>query len=130
MKKIFSLSIFLLFAFQCFSQSAHYDSERVIRSSYNLSVPPEPIDPQIVQDQDDMIWDDYVPIPGINWADPSLVPDRKFRMALVAVDFPDQPFVITCSQLTIGVTSFGPDRKRGTPDDIVALPAPVRKQAW
>jgi M6 family metalloprotease-like protein len=95
MKKIFSLSIFLLFAFQCFSQSAHYDSERVIRSSYNLSVPPEPIDPQIVQDQDDMIWDDYVPIPGINWADPSLVPDRKFRMALVAVDFPDQPFVIT-----------------------------------
>ena len=55
----------------------------------------KPIDPQFVQDQDDMTWQDYKPIPGKNWADPSLVPERKFRMALVAVDFPDQPFVIT-----------------------------------
>lgn len=54
-----------------------------------------PVDPQIVQDQDSMTWDDYKPIPGKNWADPALVPEREFRMALVAVDFPDQPFVIT-----------------------------------
>ncbi|MBN2183504.1 MAG: hypothetical protein JW715_16460 [Sedimentisphaerales bacterium] len=54
-----------------------------------------PIDPQKVQDQDDMTWDDYKPIPGVNWADPSLKPEREFHMALVAVDFPDQPFVIT-----------------------------------
>jgi M6 family metalloprotease-like protein len=54
-----------------------------------------PIDPQIIQDQDDMTWDDYNPIPGKNWADATLIPERKFRMALVAVDFPDQPFVIT-----------------------------------
>ena len=60
-----------------------------------LAIPPKPIDSQIVQDQDDMTWDDYKPIPGINWADPALVPERKFRMALVAVDFADQPFVIT-----------------------------------
>jgi M6 family metalloprotease-like protein len=64
-------------------------------SQENLTIPPKPIDPQVVQDQDDMTWDDYLPIPGKNWADPSIVPDRKFRMALVAVDFPDQPFVIT-----------------------------------
>ena len=63
--------------------------------AYELSVPPKPIDPQQVQDQDDMTWCDYHPIPGKNWADPSLVPERSFRMALVAVDFPDQPFVIT-----------------------------------
>ena len=56
---------------------------------------PGPIDPQMVQDQDDMTWDDYTPIPGKNWADPSLVPEREFKMALVAVDFPDQPFVMT-----------------------------------
>ena len=56
---------------------------------------PGPIDPQIVQDQYDMTWDDYRPIPGINWADPSLVPERGYRIALVAVDFPDQPFVMT-----------------------------------
>ena len=53
-----------------------------------------PVDPQVVQDQDDMTWDDYRSIPGINWAD-SVTPGREFRMALVAVDFDDQPFVIT-----------------------------------
>ncbi len=42
-----------------------------------------------------MTWGDYKPIPGKNWADPSLIPERKFKMAIVAVDFPDQPFVIT-----------------------------------
>lgn len=54
-----------------------------------------PLDPQVVQDQDSMTWDDYRPIPGRNWADPSLRPGRGFRLAVVAVDFPDQPFVIT-----------------------------------
>lgn len=54
-----------------------------------------PIDPQIVQDQDEMTWNDYRPIPGKNWADPALKPEREFRMALVAVDFSDQPFVMT-----------------------------------
>ncbi|MFO7865274.1 MAG: peptidase M6 [Candidatus Aminicenantes bacterium] len=54
-----------------------------------------PLDPQVVQDQDDMTRDDYKPIPGRNWADPSLKPERGFRLAVVAIDFPDQPFVIT-----------------------------------
>jgi M6 family metalloprotease-like protein len=55
----------------------------------------KPIDPQQVEDQDVMTWDDYRPIPGVDWADPSHVPQRKFRMALVAIDFSDEPFVIT-----------------------------------
>jgi len=43
-----------------------------------------------------MTWADYHPIPGVDWADPKLVPTKKqFKVALVAVDFPDQPFVIT-----------------------------------
>jgi M6 family metalloprotease-like protein len=54
-----------------------------------------PIDPQRVQDQDLMTWDDYRPIPGRNWADPALKPERGFRLAVVGIDFPDQPFVIT-----------------------------------
>ena len=58
----------------------------------------QPVDPQLVQDQDDMTWSDYHPIPGKDWSDPGLIPQRKFRMALVAVDFPDQPFVITLSK--------------------------------
>ncbi len=57
--------------------------------------PPAPIDPQVVQDQDDMTWEDYVPVPGVDWADPSRVPERGFKLAVVAIDFPDQPFVIT-----------------------------------
>lgn len=53
-----------------------------------------PLDPQEVQDQDDMTWDDYAPIPGAMWAD-SMNPERDFRLAVLAMDFPDQPFVIT-----------------------------------
>ena len=54
-----------------------------------------PIDPQRVQDQDTMTWADYRPIPGTTWADNSVPGQRVLRVALVAVDFPDQPFVIT-----------------------------------
>ncbi len=53
------------------------------------------IDPQIIQDQDLMTWKDYQPIPGKNWASPALKPARSIRIALVAIDFPDQPFVVT-----------------------------------
>ncbi len=55
-----------------------------------------PLDPQQVQDQQDTTWADYHPIPGANWANPTLTPTkRQFKVALIAVDFPDQPFVIT-----------------------------------
>lgn len=63
-----------------------------------------PIDPQRVQDQDLMTWDDYRPIPGHNWADPSLKPERGFRLAVVGIDFPDQPFVVS---LPKGSDPFG-----------------------
>ncbi len=63
-----------------------------------------PIDLQEVQDQDLMTWDDYHPISGKNWADPSLKPERGFRLAVVAIDFPGQPFVIT---LPKGSDPFG-----------------------
>ncbi|HVJ26766.1 MAG TPA: hypothetical protein VM493_04460, partial [Vicinamibacterales bacterium] len=42
-----------------------------------------------------MTWKDYRPIPGASWADNSVPGARVLRVALVAVDFPDQPFVIT-----------------------------------
>ncbi|MDH4272560.1 MAG: peptidase M6, partial [Candidatus Aminicenantes bacterium] len=63
-----------------------------------------PIDPQKVRDQDLMTWEDYRPIPGRNWADPSLKPERGFRLAVVGIDFPGQPFVIT---LPKGSDPFG-----------------------
>jgi len=86
MKRISAFCIIVSLTISTWSQKSQQDI---------VSIPPKPIDPQVVQDQDDMTWDDYNPIPGKNWADPSLVPEREFRMALVAVDFPDQPFVIT-----------------------------------
>lgn len=55
-----------------------------------------PIDPQHWQNQYDMTWDDWTDIPGTTWNDPDARPSaRGLRIALVAVDFPDQPFVIT-----------------------------------
>jgi M6 family metalloprotease-like protein len=63
-----------------------------------------PLDPQRVQDQDDMTWADYKPIPGIDWADPARKPRRGFKLAVVAIDFSDQPFVIT---LPKGSDPFG-----------------------
>jgi len=63
-----------------------------------------PLDPQQVQDQDLMTWENYRPIPGKNWADPSLKPERGFRLAVLAIDFPNQPFVIS---LPKGSDPFG-----------------------
>jgi len=55
-----------------------------------------PVDPQQVEDQEDMTWADYHPIPGINWADPNRRATFKtMRIALLAADFDDQPFVMT-----------------------------------
>jgi len=70
----------------------------------NKLLAPPPIDPQQVQDQDTMTWADYRPIPGRNWADPSLKPEKGFRLAVVGIDFPNQPFVIT---LPKGSDPFG-----------------------
>ena len=95
MKRCLIVFILLSYITICWSQKNSVDRPAAPGTKKSLPIPPKPIDPQIVQDQDDMTWDDYHPIPGKNWADPSIVPERKFRMALVAVDFPDQPFVIT-----------------------------------
>src|SRR4051794_21413844 len=57
---------------------------------------PPPIDRQVVQDQDDMTWADYRPVPGTHWTDNAIQPSvRNLKIAVVAVDFSDQPFVIT-----------------------------------
>jgi M6 family metalloprotease-like protein len=77
---------------------------------------PGPLDPQRVQDQQDMTRADYRPIPGKSWADPALAPKRTLRIALVAVDFEDQPFVIT---LPRGSDPFGNPQVDPVPRDKV-----------
>jgi M6 family metalloprotease-like protein len=70
--------------------------------------PPPPVDPQVVRDQDDMTWDDYAPIPGVNWADPSRQGSKRtMRVAIVPADYPDHPFVVT---LPKGSDLFGNPR--------------------
>src|SRR5262245_6327289 len=66
-------------------------------STFTPAPPLDPIDRQNWHDQQDMTWDDYKPIPGIApWATSGATPSaRSLSLALVAVDFPDQPFVIT-----------------------------------
>ncbi len=61
----------------------------------------DPLDPQSVQDQQEMSWSDYRPVPGADWANPSRQPSQRLlRVAVVAVDFADQPFVITQPRLS------------------------------
>lgn len=95
MKRFLIVFLLLPLITICWSQKNSGRVSSAFSLQKGLTIPPKPIDPQIVQDQDEMTREDYHPIPGKNWADPSIVPERKFRMALVAVDFPDQPFVIT-----------------------------------
>jgi M6 family metalloprotease-like protein len=58
--------------------------------------PLPPVDPQVVRDQDDMIWDDYRPIPGVDWADTSRRGSKRtMRVAIVPADYSDYPFVVT-----------------------------------
>ncbi|MEU7480723.1 M6 family metalloprotease domain-containing protein [Lentzea sp. NPDC042327] len=58
---------------------------------------PGPIDPQNWVNPDHMTWEgDYRKIPGTTWADPSKRGSvRTFKGALVLLDYPNQPFVVT-----------------------------------
>ncbi|MBK7628433.1 MAG: peptidase M6 [Bacteroidales bacterium] len=118
MKRILSLCLLFTFATICWSQKSTrkpVTSGKIVNEQVEY---PKPIDPQIVQDQDDMTWNDYHPIPGKNWADPSLIPERKFKMALVAVDFPDQPFVITLPKKSdlFGNPQIDPVKREDVPE--------------
>ncbi|KAI1653471.1 hypothetical protein F4813DRAFT_383250 [Daldinia decipiens] len=54
------------------------------------------LDPQNWVNPDNMTWADYKTPPGTSWSDPSRKGSvRNFNIALVAVDYPDEPFVIT-----------------------------------
>jgi M6 family metalloprotease-like protein len=57
---------------------------------------PRPIDPQNYELPDTMTWDDYRSIPGTSWSDPSRKGSvRNFNVAVVLVDYPNQPFEVT-----------------------------------
>ena len=89
----------------------------VLRQS-QPSNPFTPIDPQNWVNPDNMTWDgtsacrvqrymytdvptDYKAPPTTNWADPARKGrDRNFNIAMVTVDYPDSPFVVTLPALS------------------------------
>ncbi|MED3574025.1 M6 family metalloprotease domain-containing protein [Cytobacillus praedii] len=56
---------------------------------------PEAADPQSWVLPEDMTWEDYRPVPGINWHTADIKPERVLRGALVIVDFPDREFILS-----------------------------------
>jgi M6 family metalloprotease-like protein len=78
---------------------------------------PPPIDPQAVRDQDDMTWQDYRPIPGVDWSDTSRHGSKRtMRVAIVPADYSDHPFVVT---LPKGSDLFGNPRVDPVTRDMV-----------
>ncbi|SFB07716.1 M6 family metalloprotease domain-containing protein [Lentibacillus halodurans] len=56
---------------------------------------PEPEDTQSWVLPEDMTWDDYKSVPGIDWRNTDVEPDRVLKGALVVVDFPDREFILS-----------------------------------
>ncbi|TMW71011.1 M6 family metalloprotease domain-containing protein [Alteribacter natronophilus] len=57
---------------------------------------PDPIDEETWELPRDMTWDDYRPIPGINWNEADHIePELDIKGAIVLVDFPDQEFILS-----------------------------------
>ncbi|MBM7693804.1 M6 family metalloprotease-like protein [Peribacillus deserti] len=56
---------------------------------------PGPVDPQSWVNPEDMTWNDYYQVPGINWNTTDIKPETELKGALILVDFPDQDFILT-----------------------------------
>ena len=67
---------------------------------------PKDIDPVSHVLPEHMTWDDYRPVPGYDWNNPSYQPPRKVRAALVLGDFTDQKFVVAEKGLTDDPADF------------------------
>lgn len=59
---------------------------------------PDPVDSESWVLPEDMTWDDYRPVPGVDWTDPEVNPERILRGALVVVDFPDREFILSMEE--------------------------------
>ncbi|WP_066070190.1 FIMAH domain-containing protein [Neobacillus soli] len=56
---------------------------------------PDHVDPQSWVNPEDMTWNDYNQIPGINWNTADFKPETELKGALILVDFPGQDFIVT-----------------------------------
>lgn len=71
-------------------------STTAFASPPGLSEFPDPIDEESWVFPKDMTWEDYRPVPGINWNEADHIePDLDIKGALILVDFPDQEFILS-----------------------------------
>jgi M6 family metalloprotease-like protein len=84
----------------------------------SFSALPVPVDPESWTLPEWMTWDDYRPIPGVNWNDPARQPIKKLRSAFVLGDFSDRDFIVTMPK---GADIFGLSG-RHNPIDAGAIP--------
>ena len=97
----------------------------VVAAPAGAAGPPTPLDPQNWSFQDNLTWADYKPFPGPNYSDPSIQPTvRKWRVALILVDYPDRPFTVT---QPAGRTSSATRRSRGAQHPARAGAAVLRR---
>ncbi|WP_164215292.1 FixG Ig-like domain-containing protein [Virgibacillus sp. YIM 98842] len=88
MKKLSRFFIFLALFLMAMSST-------VSAAPTGLTSFPDPVDPKSWELPEDMTWDDYEPIPGIDWANTDIEPEEDLKGALILVDFPDQDFILT-----------------------------------
>lgn len=62
-----------------------------------LTAFPEPVDPRSWVLPENMTWNDYKPLPGIDWRSANIQPERVLKGALIIVDFPDREFILSRS---------------------------------
>ena len=63
---------------------------------------PPAIDPQSWEVPEDMTWEDYERIPGVDWMDPEYMAPKTLRAALILGDFQDQKFRV--AETTVDAT--------------------------
>ncbi|MFS0644460.1 M6 family metalloprotease domain-containing protein [Siminovitchia sp. 179-K 8D1 HS] len=59
---------------------------------------PEAVDPESWVLPENMTWDDYRPVPGVDWNNSDIKPERVLKGALVVVDFPDREFILSSKE--------------------------------
>ena len=70
-------------------------SPTIFAAPMGLDSFPEPVDTESWMLPEEMTWDDYNPVPGIDWNTADVEPERLLKGALVLVDFPDQEFILS-----------------------------------
>ncbi|KAF2635532.1 M6 metalloprotease [Massarina eburnea CBS 473.64] len=94
---MFSTTCLVALVCALFSPTTAAPAPRPARVRPRAAVDPFAIlDEQKWVNPDNMTWDDFVAPPGTTWSDPSRQgKSRNFNIAMVTVDYPDSPFVIT-----------------------------------